>query len=218
MRLITLNIMNKKVIIFDMDGVLVDTIPNAKKSFLGAHPGVTVDMYKEIHSGNYHVEAKKYAHLRIVETAEEKKNRDAAYTELKSNSTLFEGVCVLLKTLHSDGFTLVLNTNAYNRNCVPLLEKLKIKDLFDFIATAEVSKDKVEKFKLIEEKYGVSGKDMLFVTDALGDVKDAAIAGVPTVAVTWGVHGRAYFERGTHPHLVGIIDTLDDLLNFIVKL
>ena len=200
-----------------MDGVLVDTIPNAREAFLKRHTGVTTDMYNEIHTGNYHTEAKKYTHLRIPETDEEKDKREASYVEMKSKTPLFNGVKDLLESLHSKGHTLVLNTNAYNKNCLPLLENLGIKKLFDFIATAEVSKDKVEKFKMIEEKYGASEKDMLFVTDALGDVKDAATAGVSTVAVTWGVHDRAYFEKEKHTHLVGIIDTVDALLNFIAE-
>lgn len=209
--------MNKKVIIFDMDGVLVDTITNAREAFLRRHVGVTSNMYDEIHTGNYHTEAKKYAHLRIPETAEEKEMREKSFVEMKSRSPLFKGVKELLKELYSKGYVLVLNTNAYDKNCLPLLENLEVKHFFDFIATAEVSKDKVEKFKLIEEKYGLQGKDLLFVTDALGDVKDANTAGVPTVAVTWGVHDRTYFEREKHTHLVEILDTVDSLLTFIIE-
>lgn len=198
-----------------MDGVLVDTIPNAREAFLKIHPGMTADMYNDIHSGNYYTEAKKYEHLRISETEEQKEKRQALYSEMKSKAPLFNGVKELLSSLHTDGYLLVLNTNAYEKNCIPLLENLGIKNLFDFISTAEISKDKVQKFELIKEKYGVSSKNLLFITDALGDVKDAAIAEVPTVAVTWGVHDRVYFERENHAHLLGIIDTVHDLHAFI---
>jgi beta-phosphoglucomutase-like phosphatase (HAD superfamily) len=64
--------MKKKVIIFDMDGVIFDSIEFAKKNFISVHPGVTEEMYKEIHLGNYHDNLKQYSHLKKEETEEEK--------------------------------------------------------------------------------------------------------------------------------------------------
>lgn len=200
-----------------MDGVLFDTIPYAEGVFLERHPGVTREMYKEIHSGNFHEEAKKYAHLKKEETGEEKAARAAAYAEKKKETPMFDGVENLLKDLHESGYVLVLNTNAFDKNCLPLLEQAGIKDLFDFIASAEFSKSKVEKFKLIEEKYGVNSEDTLFITDALGDVREAEVAGVPTVAVTWGVHDESFFKRVKHTHLVGIFHTVPELREFLLQ-
>ncbi len=207
----------KKVIVFDMDGVLVDTIPNARDAFLKLHPGVSSESYNDIHSGNYHIESQKYAHLKISETEEEVQKRQAEYADLKSNSRLFDGIQNLLSNLCSAGYIVVLNTNAYNKNCLPLLEKLEIKNLFDFIATAEVSKDKTEKFKLIEEKYNIQKEQMLFITDALGDIREADSAQVPTVAVTWGVHNERYFNREPHSNLKSIVCSVTDLEDFIYK-
>ena len=110
----------------------------------------------------------------------------------------------------------MLNTNAYTRNTLPILEYSKTNHLFDFIATAELSKSKIEKFKLIEDRYNENKKDVLFITDSLGDIKEADTAGVPTIAVTWGVHDRLFFESESHSNLIGIVDTVKELEDFIM--
>lgn len=207
--------MRKKVIIFDMDGVLFDTIPFAQKSFLAGHPGMTEEMYKEIHLGNYYDNVKKYASLKKEETEEERQIRQQKYSEIKSKTPMFDGVRELLEKLHKQGHTLVINTGAYNRNCLPILEYSKITHLFDLVATAELSRSKAEKFKLIKDKYNVGNNDILFITDALGDVREADGADIPTVAVTWGVHDKSFFEHEKHSNLIKIVDTIKELENFI---
>lgn len=205
--------MKNKVIIFDMDGVLVDSIPFARSEFLKRHPGMTIDMYNEIHSGNFHVEVQKYSHFKKPETEEETNERKALYYQKKSQSLLFPGIYNLLTDLKNKGYLLIINTNAHT--CLPLLENSNIKEFFDFIATAELTKDKVEKFKIIEKKYNITRDDVLFITDALGDIKDAETANIPTIAVTWGVHDRTFFERDHYPNLIKIVDTAEELSNFI---
>lgn len=209
--------MKNKIIIFDMDGVIYDSIPIAEEFYLKSHPGMTSEMYKMMHSGNFHEESKKYSHFKIEETEEERLNRHILYAEIKRDSKMFDGMMDLLKDLHKDGYLLVLNTNAFNRNCLPLLEKSGITHLFDFIATAELSKSKIEKFKLIEDKYNITRENFLFITDSIGDVKEAEIAKVPTIAVTWGVHNKTFFEKGNYSSLVAVVNTVEELSQFIKK-
>ena len=203
--------MTKKIIVFDMDGVLFDTIGFARESFIKRRPGMTKEMYDDLHSSNYHNEARKYDHLKIPITEEEEKKYIEEYSIKKSEATMFEGMKELLLELHAKGSALVLNTNAYEINCLPLLENAGIKDIFDYIACAEVSKDKVEKFGIIEKKFDAAKTDIIFVTDALGDAKDAEQAGVSTIAVTFGVHNRSYFEEGKLPNLLGIVNSPGEL-------
>ncbi len=205
----------RKIIIFDMDGVIFDSSAFTQRTFLVLHPGVTEQMYKEISTGNFHEEAKKYAHLKIEGTEEEKAQRRISYAETKSTMPMFDGMKNVLDELHRREYILVLNTSAFERNCLPLLEKSGIKDMFDFIATAELSKSKVEKFKMIEDRYNANKKDMLFITDSLGDVREAEIAEIPTIAVTWGIHDNSYFTREKHPFLIGVVDSVDALKSLI---
>lgn len=206
-----------KIIIFDMDGVLFDSIGFAREVFLANYPGTTAEIYNEIHSGNYHEGVRRYDHLRIQETEEERAKNRAEYMEKKSKTPLFEGIKQILKELQSFGYVLAINTNAYDRNCIPLLERSNIKDYFDFIATADLSKDKVEKFQIIRDRYGAENKDVVFITDALGDLRDADTANVPTITVTWGVHDISFFEREEHDNLFGVANTVGELKDFILS-
>ena len=208
---------NKKIIIFDMDGVLFDSIKIARDSILAGHPGMTEEMLKEVNTGNFYEGMKKYAHLKKEQTEEEKEEHKIAYSLKKSEALMYKGTKSLLENLHNMGYLLVLNTSAYDRNCLPLLERNGIKYIFDLIGTAELSKNKAEKFEIIKDKYNIKKKNLLFVTDALGDVKEAGIAGIPTVAVTWGMHDKSYFNREKHSYLISIVESVKELQDFILK-
>lgn len=209
--------MENKVIIFDMDGVIFDSIPLAEKFYLGNHPGMTSEEYRELHAGNFHEESKKYSHIKKEESPEEKARRQELYAEKKKYTLIFPGMLDLLKKLHESNYVLILNTNAFDRNCLPLLKESGIDKFFDFVATAELSKSKVEKFQLIEDKYKTERGNMLFVTDSLGDVKEAEQFGIPTIAVTWGVHDHSYFKREKYSCLIEVCDSVTKLSNFIEK-
>ena len=200
-----------------MDGVLVDTIEDAYKNVLLSHPSMTRQEYGQLHAENYHEAIAKYRLINppIVVSPEEHAIRTAAYTLQKSQSSLFPGMRELLEKLKNDGYIVILNTSAYEHNSFPLLERTDIKKFFDMLGTAEISKNKVDKFKIIIEKYQVNENDILFVTDAIGDINEAAVVNIPTVAVTWGVHTEKDFTKDNHENLVSIVDSPSKLEEFI---
>ncbi len=208
--------MTKKVIIFDMDGVIFDSGEIAQNHIKNKYPSLTEEMHKEILMHNFYDGLAKIKHLKRPMSKEEEETLGLEYIEKKKQAPLYDGVLEFLEDLHSKEFILALNTSSMERNCMPLLEKDGIKKFFDFIGTKEVSRSKVEKFKIIREKYNVTNEEMLFVTDTLGDIREADEAGVPTVAVTWGVHDRGFFNLEPHPNLEKVVDTIEELKSHIV--
>lgn len=209
--------MKKKAIIFDMDGVVFDTMGVSMATVIGQYPGLTPERYREVLCGNFHEEIKKTGIPKKYETEEDIKNRQQQYTEIKSKRPMFEGIRELLEKIHKLGYIIVLNTSAFNRNTLPILEYSKVSHLFDFVATAEISKSKTEKFDIVANKYNLDKKDILFVTDTLGDVREADAAGIFTVAVMWGAHDKSFFEREQHSNLIGIVNSVKELDKFIEK-
>jgi len=209
----------KKVIVFDMDGVLFDTTEVASKYMTEQFPDMPAEIQKELLSGNFHEQIQKYKATLppSTETDEAREVRQAAYAERKLQCSMYDGMHDLVTALHADGYTIAMNTSALERNCVPMIQKAGLSEAFDFIATHEVAKSKVDKFTIMAERYGVESKDMLFITDTLGDIREAEIAGVPTIAVTWGAHDTSYFTREPHTNLVAIVDTVEELESWIRK-
>ena len=199
-----------------MDGVLFDSIKFVNDYFLRIYPTSTSKDWDEALSGNFHegLEKIRRDHMLIKETPEEEKARKEKYAIDKGNLPMYPGIVELLNTLHDLGYILVINTSALEVNCFPLLERSNVARFFDFVATAETSKSKIEKFKIIQDRYKAEKGDMLFITDTLGDVREAEAAEILTVAVTWGAHDASYFKHDVHKNVVAIADSVEELENF----
>lgn len=202
-----------------MDGVIFDSGSLARKYIQERFPAITEEQQKKLLDGNFHEEFSKLKllHPQVIETEEEKDARRRKYAQVKLGAPIYSGIKEFLTTLFDDGFILTVNTSASSNNSMPLFDRENIRHLFDFIATSETSKSKVEKFSIIRDAYKTDTENMLFITDTLGDVREANIAGIPTVAVTWGAHDKNYFYKEENKNLVGVVESVEELEKFITS-
>jgi len=186
--------MDKKLIIFDMDGTLVNssiTIANAinyVRKQLGFEPMEPQYILERVNDHTINP-AQVFYHAKTFERDHERWFSDY-YTKYHDKElVLYDGIEELLIALKEEGFKLAVATNAYRRSTIESLTHLGIYVFFDAIACYDdVYKGKPYPdmlFKLLEE-LKIDKKDALFIGDGPRDEQAAKRAGIDYIMVDWG--------------------------------
>lgn len=179
-----------KAVIFDRDGVLVDsefanvragdlafkelgvTLTDVEKaSIVGRH----VDDYAKPLLQKYHIE---YATFRQLQRTH--------YYALLETIPIFKHTIALIKNLHTQGMALALCTSSSKDSTIPLLKKLGIADCFRVITTTEdytKRKPDPEPYEFTAKKLGLSPEDCLVVEDSEIGLRSARAAGMRCVVI-----------------------------------
>lgn len=197
-----------KLLMFDFDGVIADTFEMCWRinNLFRAEP-LTPDEYREFFKGNIYSsndDFQKLAEKVPVDTPFFLK-----YAEEIGNAPVFPGMIDAtrhLSDLAEIGSIIISST--VNPPIASYLAQHGIDDCFLKLLGADVEKSKVKKIRAALDEFNVAPIDAVFITDTLGDIREAAKVDVRSVAVSWGYHGRPLLEEG-EPH--AIADTPDEL-------
>lgn len=97
------------------------------------------------------------------------------------------------------------------------MDKFNIADYFVSVLDQYVSKSKKNKFSHIIENTDHNKEDILFITDKIGDMKEAQEHNIPTILVSWGYQKKKHLE--THAqNVLAIIDTPKELTQYVSNL
>lgn len=198
----------KKLVIFDFDGVLADTIQFCFNMYKEKNPNLTFKNFQDLSIGNW-INSIENALLgkTLIKGEDFKDKYKEEVDRIKIENILVETIIELNKNYI---LAIVSSTDSiYIRN---FLEKENINKYFSDIFGSDINKDKVIKIKILLNKYGISHDDTVFVTDSLGDIKDGNKCGVKSIGVTWGVHSKETLEKG-NPAI--ILDNPNELLGVI---
>jgi phosphoglycolate phosphatase len=132
-------------------------------------------------------------------------------------SVLYDGVKEGLEYLQSAGYRLGCVTNKASQFTVPLLKTLGLYDLFEVVISGDtLPKKKPDPLPLLHaaEKLGVTPAESLMLGDSMSDVKAARAAGFRIVCMTYGYnHGEDI--RDSNPDAV--IDSMAELEGLFEK-
>jgi beta-phosphoglucomutase len=186
---------NKQIgVIFDLDGVLVDTGPFHKQSWYDLAAKEGFDMSDELFYGTFGMQ--NYAIIPIlagrqvpVEEIERMSEwKEKRYRELiASKLGLIKGARELLEDLKSNGFLLAIGSSAPRANLDVVLKCCNICDYFDVCVTGEDvrnSKPAPDTFLKAAEKLKLPPQRCVVIEDSVPGVQAGKAAGMAVVAIT----------------------------------
>ncbi len=201
----------QSIIIFDYDGVIIDSTELAREHSKWEWPEITREEHDALYNGNIF---EQMTTLQSPRTAEEKSEyRSTIHLPNKKKLSAYEGIKEVIMYL-AEKYTLVINTSSMEKDVSIYLETHGMLSCFSRIYGKETSKSKVEKFGMIMKNYNVIAEECIFITDTLGDLLEANTLHIPTLIVTYGYHKMNSFE-GMQDKMIGVAKTPEEILEVI---
>jgi phosphoglycolate phosphatase len=221
---------NPELIVFDLDGTLVDSVPDLTIAINKMLAAVQQTTYTEDQVrqwvGNGAEILIKRALTGTLEPIEVPQNLAQAISlfdqfysaKVCDKSKLYSGVIEGLEALKMAGISMACVTNKPEKFTLPLLEHLGLKDYFQFIASGDsYPVMKPAPLPLLEAAkfFSVDVRQCLMVGDSISDIQAGKRAGFKTAVVSYGYAGKYTLDELEADYKLDRIDQLTGLL--IVK-
>ena len=214
----------KKLVIFDLDGTLLNTIADLAESANYAlkqlgYPTHDVETIRTfVGNGiNKLLERALPDEEKTEENVMRMRTHFIPYYDIHNAdlSTPYPGIVSLLEELPAKGLMIAVASNKYHEATVKLVKQyFPMINFVEILGQREginVKPDPTIVFDILK-KANVSPEETLYVGDSGVDMQTAINAGVDAVGVTWGFRPRAELE-GFCP--MGLIDGAEELLRFV---
>ena len=216
----------KRAVIFDLDGTLIDSLPdvmnalNAVLAEAGRRP-VTRDEAKLMVGGGAEPLLERAFEatgepLALENLADRIESFTAYYSQNPTTeTTVFKGVVPALKELSKQGLKLGICTNKPHKSALQVLEALALNKHFGACFgknSVPYHKPDRRHYERVAHALGVAPQQSLYVGDSETDVQTARNAGVPVVLVPFGYSRHPVAELGAD-RLVGHFSKLPETIN-----
>lgn len=185
--------MNDKLLIFDFDGTLADTIKVSRKVFNKIRHKYHLpeakndDFIRELQNINV------FDALRKLGLGEEVIEDFLLFIKNEYSTEdikPFPGIVDVIKKIHSNGVKLAIVSSNHTGSIESFLKEHFLTDIFQYILGADINTNKAENIKYILEKTNSSTENTYFIGDTISDINEAKEANIKTVGVTWGFHNE----------------------------
>ena len=186
----------RRFVLFDFDGVIADSYDIAWMTAQTLCKRVTEKEYKEAFEGNVH--DRHVVMMGADHGPECQHDLDwfGIFTPaFEERARLFTGMRETIRTL-SHSYVLIIVSSTITSPIQGFLEKYHVGRYFSEVMGADVHTSKHEKIQMVFEKYSTKASECVFITDTLGDMREAKAAGVGAIGVSWGFHSRETLTEG----------------------
>ncbi|SRR6056297_3345927 len=199
------------IIIFDYDGVIVDSLSLVFSIYNDLAPKYNCKKLKnkqeftEFFKGNFF---DGWGNNGISHKNSEKFLQEMAdnLAENMNKVSVFPGVSEALERLSQD-YRLVIISSNLSRVVDKALQSKNI-TVIEEVVGADKERSKVKKIEKVKERNPES--KIYYVGDTTGDIYEGKKAGITTIGVSWGFHGREIMNSA-HPDY--LVDTPAELLD-----
>ncbi len=206
-----------RAVIFDLDGVLIDSLQVARDAFAVAYGEVVgpgeppVDEYVR-HPGRRLADVLRI--MRLPAAMEAPFVRESY--RLADRVAPVPGIVDLLRTLRSRGLVLAVATGKDGARARSLLDQLAIRSVFAHVIGSDevpVPKPAPDIVRRALDLLQVPAAAAVLVGDAVPDLVSARRAGVATVAALWGESDETTLRAARPDHVAGTPAALLDILS-----
>lgn len=200
-----------KLLLFDFDGVLVDSITVYEKTVTDCLKKIGQPLtrgreeFLELFEGNFYESLKqKGVNMDKFTAASVDILSKVNYTDMKP----FDAIRPVLRELAKNHPLIVISSN----DSPTIKEALRLYDfdgIFNDILGSDFMLSKKDKILHVIRQYNVTLQDIYYIGDTTGDIKEGKQAGVQTVGVTWGWHSKELMTTSQPDYL---FDKPEDLL------
>jgi beta-phosphoglucomutase len=213
--------MSQVAVIFDLDGVLVDSYSAHFESWRRLYGELGIDYSEAAFAADFGRTSRDIlARTLGGELSDERirqldDRKESLYREiLRQSFPAMDGALELIDTLAGDGFLLAVGSSGPPENIALSLEKLARAAKFSSIVTgADVTRGKPDPqvFQLAAARLGVAPSSCAVVEDAVHGIEAARRAGMTSIALT----GTTPREQLAHAHL--LVDSLRQLSPALIR-
>lgn len=218
---------NKKFLIFDLDGTLINSIPDLTRAL---NIALTQFSYRELSIEEVTTMVGNGARLLVERgirkakkeeptTDEVDKVLNAYFIAYKNNvcidTFLYPNVEETLSFLHQKGFEMVICTNKPYDLIEPILEDLKVKKYFkDWVGENSLNSKKpdAEPLNYLMEKHNHTKEESMMIGDSKNDILAAYNAGIDSIGLTYGYNYNESVEVYNPTYVVDDFTKLKDIL------